>query len=208
MDFFIFVAVLVGFVAFVSFVKANAKKKRVAAWTLAAEALSLMYDGEKISGMVGGVALSVQVEVRGSGKSRTEYTVFILRLADNLPAGLWIAAEGFLSKVTKYLGSQDVQLGIPELDPKLMVKGKNEDEIRQWAQQSHITQSLSELALLSDGTYQIAAGELRYEYGDVISDAVALEGRIRSLTSIAAGLSAPECGASSVDDDEGEEVLW
>lgn len=214
MDFVVFVALMVIFLVVVSFVQSAAKKKRQAAWQLAANTLGMNYDGEKITGTVGGVDLRVQIEVRGTGKSRTEYTVVVLRLAGDLPAGLWIAAEGFMSKVTKYLGSQDVQLGLPEIDPKLMVKGKDENEVRQWAQQAQIARSLSELVLVN-GTYYIAAGELRYEYGTAIPDAGVLEGRIRSLVAIAAGLStaakssaAPLTGTSNDDVADFEENPW
>ena len=214
MEFALFMSAFVAIAGFFFWLDARATKKRKAAWTLVAETMGLKFDGQRITGRFEGVDLSVQIVVRGSGKNRQVYTVFVFALT-NLPRHLWIAAEGFLSKVTKLLGSQDVQLGLPELDPKLMVKGKDEDEVRAWAQHSQVTNSLKQLVRPAGGAWQIEADELRFEKSSAIADAQHVEAVIRQFVSIAAGLSSKSSevvarNTAEADDavEEFEENLW
>jgi hypothetical protein len=67
---------------------------------------------------------------RGSGKSRTTYTVTEMSLHPKV-GGFALSKEGFFSKVGKTLfGLQDIQLGDEEFDRKVMVKGKDPEAVK------------------------------------------------------------------------------
>lgn len=68
---------------------------------------------------------------RGSGKSRTTYTVTEMSLHPKV-GGFALSKEGFFSKMGKtLLGLQDIQLGDEEFDRKVMVKGTNPEAVKQ-----------------------------------------------------------------------------
>ena len=88
-----------------------------------------------------GLPLSLEVEVRGSGKHRHLYTLVVVAIPAALPSGLALSEEGFFSGVSRFFGSQDIQVGDAELDAAAMIKGTDEEAVRQLLRQAPARQA-------------------------------------------------------------------
>jgi len=69
----------------------------------------------------------------------------VLVFSDTCPMDYPSSQKDSSKKTSKLLGSKDVQLGLPELDPKLMVKARNIDEVREWANRENVAAGLERL---------------------------------------------------------------
>ncbi|MEZ4462630.1 MAG: hypothetical protein R3E66_23470 [bacterium] len=94
-----------------------------------------------------------------------------------------------MDKVAKLIGSQDVQLGLPEIDPRLMVKASNQDEARNWATRANVTRGLTKLVTLRNYTFKLAANQLSFERRGAMDNAAELEALIRDLVAVVTDLS-------------------
>lgn len=207
-----FPLVAAGFIAFFALaVAANYfdTKRRRAAWSLVAHKTGLTFGGDVLQGTLDGVTLTVRVVSRGSGKSRQDYTVFLMNLGAFLPNALSIQPEGMFDKVAKLIGSQDVQLGLPEIDPKLMVKAADADEAQAWAQQAKVMRGLKRLVDLRAYTFKLAANQLSFERRGAVVKASELEHLVRELVTISNDLapSRPPSQAEALGD-ESDVNLW
>jgi len=78
-----------------------------------------------------GRRIEISMVVRGTSKSRTYYTTFRAHFHQPLSMGLSLTREGFWAKVGKAItSSQDIELGYPEFDPKVIVKGNDEHQVK------------------------------------------------------------------------------
>jgi DNA-directed RNA polymerase subunit RPC12/RpoP len=59
---------------------------------------------------------------QGSGKNKTTYTSMVVYLPFTAIAHIRITREGFLSKITKAFGAQDIQVGDPAFDAAYIIK--------------------------------------------------------------------------------------
>ncbi len=84
----------------------------------------------KIRGDDSGHSLSIYTITRGSGRSRSTYTVVEMGVSPRETQNFHISREGILSKIGKALGGQDIQTDDPEFDPKVRVKGGDADALR------------------------------------------------------------------------------
>ncbi len=159
MNFVIFAVVAVVAVALVA-LTIEAKQKRRAALGKVAERLHLECEGETISGVLDGIPLSVRTQFRGFGRHRRLYTVFRFQLTTNLPEDLSIVFETTGKKLLTVMGAQDIELGLHEFDPKLTVKGRNEEEVRAWARRSGVIEGLSRLLEMRNCGFKIKKGWL------------------------------------------------
>lgn len=64
-------------------------------------------------------------------KSSSTYTRLRAPFVNKDGLQLKLAREGFFSKIGKLFGSQDIQIGDPYFDEKFVIKGNDEDKIRQ-----------------------------------------------------------------------------
>ena len=76
-----------------------------------------------------GIACTVDVEVRGSGKSKSTYTRMTAHVPAGLPAGIAVSKEGVLSGIGKFFGAQDIEIGDTTFDGACMVKGDDIDGV-------------------------------------------------------------------------------
>jgi hypothetical protein len=128
--FIIFIVVVVAVVA------QSIEKGRRERWKAFAEARRLRFSGmelsatPRISGTYRNVPISIDREVVGSGKNRRVFTRYSAGLARPLPGGMKVTREGLGDSIAKLFGGQDIQLGVPEADRHLRIKGQVEQEVR------------------------------------------------------------------------------
>jgi len=206
------------------------RKKQRANWILVSKSLGLEYVDEyfnpSIVGSLEGFQVHVCVEARGGKNSRQNVTVFTVNIPD-LPEGLSIIDEWVGAKVAKVFGSQDIELGLPKLDSRLLVKAQDADEVREWAQGEGVAKGLRKLSNLD--AFRIRENTLSFEKSGAWTEPDELKGSIRKLASIAALVSSTKpilvqadsnqlqnldaAAEQSLDhevpqDDEAKENLW
>jgi hypothetical protein len=77
----------------------------------------------KLDGNISGIPIKVQIETRGSGKSKVQYIVFDVDLNTNHQNNIKIFHEGFFRRIGKKLGLQkDVDIHDEEFDRLYIVK--------------------------------------------------------------------------------------
>ncbi len=186
-------------------------KQRNDAWTLVAKRLGLSFPSDAIAGKLEGVELSVRTISRGVGKSRQDFTVIMLKISGTLPAGISIEPEKALDKLAKLIGSEDIQLGLPTLDSKLLVRASNENKIRSWAKRPGVERALRRLVTLSSYTFHVTGGHLIFERRGIMTNAKDLESLIRELVAITRDFSQVPKPQESLDSsraDEDDVSLW
>lgn len=98
-------------------------ERRNRAWARVAQGLGLYYAADRVWGKLDGQLVQLRLEWRGSGKSRTAYTVIASGLTPPLDLGLSIHPEGFLENaISGLFGMHEVQIGDPVLDPLLTIR--------------------------------------------------------------------------------------
>ena len=109
--------------------------KRIAAlWAEAAEILGLEYDQPRlatprISGTIQGMRVEVDVRRRSSGKSNQTFTRYLVRFPS--PGfDFRLTRQTSLSRITKFFGTQDVEVGDSGFDDAFVVKTDAEDRLR------------------------------------------------------------------------------
>jgi hypothetical protein len=111
-------------------------KNRNRAWSEAARQLGLAFTpggflkGRKLAGRVAGMQVVVVTFTRGSGKNSSTFTRFCVTFPRPLGLGLSLTKEGFFSGVSKFFGSQDIQIGDPAFDQAMIIKGTSEHSIQ------------------------------------------------------------------------------
>lgn len=105
------------------------------AWSMAARVLQLAYvpggwmQERRLSGKIQGSLVVVETITRGSGKSSSKYTRYRVSHSRPLRLGLQVRKEGFLSGMAKTFGAQDIQVGDPDFDARVLVKGNDPDAV-------------------------------------------------------------------------------
>ncbi len=213
MEFPLFIAGVVTLFGFALFAHVFDAKRHNAAWTLAAKRLGLAFPGDVINGSLDGVRLTVRVITRGVGKSQQNFTVVVLDMVGDLPFGISIQPENLLDKVNKLIGAEDVQLGLPELDPKLLVTAPDENKIRMWAQRPNVVKGLRRLVGLKGYSFHLTKRHFSFERRGTMANADKLENLIRELVGIAQDFSRGTAPAlisseSSIGADEDHGNIW
>jgi hypothetical protein len=111
-------------------------KKRNRTWSEAARQLDLAFTpggflkSLTLTGQVERMQVVVDTFTRGSGKNSSTYTRFRVSFPRSLGLGLGLKQEAFFSGVSKFFGSQDIQIGDSTFDHTMMIKGNSEHSIR------------------------------------------------------------------------------
>lgn len=189
MEFPLFIAAAVTLIVLAILAHVFDAERYNAAWTLTAKRLGLSFPGDVINGSLDGVRLTAQVITRGVGKSRQYFTVVMVKMVGGPPYGMLIQREGVLDKAAKLIGAEDVQLGLPDLDPKLMVTGRDENKIRGWAQRPDVVKGLRRLVTLKSYAFELTSRHLIFERRGTMANADDLETLTRELVAVAHDLS-------------------
>jgi len=114
-----------------------ASKKADTAWRAAAGQLGLRYSSgdlfksRTLVGRVDGLPVKIDTFRRSSGKNSTRYTRYRVDYPP-LGLGLNLSREGVFSPVAEFFGAQDIEVGDAKFDPKVTVKGRDPQAIRQF----------------------------------------------------------------------------
>jgi len=98
------------------------QKHKDALQELASNVKGLQFYGDEVRGTTKGVGVHVDTYSTGSGKNKSTWTRFRVTDPTSLEAES-IAAEGLFSGMGKLVSGQDVQLGDPGVDAKLLLRG-------------------------------------------------------------------------------------
>ncbi|MEM7012481.1 MAG: hypothetical protein AAF585_13475 [Verrucomicrobiota bacterium] len=126
----------------------------------------------KLSGRLHGVFVMAHVFSRGSGKNKSSYTGYRAALRQQLPAGLMMHKQGIFSGVAKFFGSQDIEIGDPQFDAAVVIKGHNPARIQAFLTKERrmwilsLMQEFRECEIDHEGIYVVSRGVERS--GDVL----------------------------------------
>ncbi|HUX42468.1 MAG TPA: hypothetical protein VMV83_14970 [Rectinemataceae bacterium] len=108
----------------------------------------------RLIGQRNGVKVEVFLEVRGSGKNSTTYTVARAVLPRPFEAQCRIAHEGFFTKLGKSLfGLQDLELGDPAFDEAVRIKAKDGLPILSRLAKPEVKESILALLAANHGAF-------------------------------------------------------
>ena len=81
----------------------------------------------RVTGAYRSHSLTLDTFTRGSGKHRHTYTRIVLFVNNQANVYLALYQEGVFSKIGKFFGMQDIQVGDEEVDRKFIIKSKPEN---------------------------------------------------------------------------------
>jgi len=102
-----------------------------------------------LAGEYRGEAVQVRTEKRGSGRNRNTYTVYSVELPSTVPMDLVMYDEGLFSKLGKFFGGEDIEVGRPELDDAFIIRGGGAAEIREFLDRDSVAGALLEVYAVS-----------------------------------------------------------
>jgi hypothetical protein len=85
---------------------------------------------------------TITLDTYFSAANKNEYTRLRAKLPMQADFRFLITREGVLSEIAKIFGAQDIQIGDTEFDKNFMIKGNNEQLIKQMLQNARIRELL------------------------------------------------------------------
>jgi hypothetical protein len=176
------------------FVVKGQLQKRVKAWQDAANHLGFKFTyfiasarSFRMNGLIDQVPVEVKVIVRGSGKHQSQYTVAIADLPAQLPTGLLVGKESFFSGIGNALGFGDIEIGIPQVDDVLNIRGEDESQVRAYLAPSRIQKILVDLVSFGHGS-GLRLSDVYLRKRGIVTDTATLIKMARKAVSISTGL--------------------
>lgn len=153
--FFIFIGLCVGVIIVVLALRHQARQRRRREESLAIVAQRLggtlvaggFWQQPKITYEYRSYAASIEYYSTG-GKHPTLYTRLFFHLQRNVPVNVRIYPERLFSKIGKFLGGQDIQLGDVNFDDKFMIKGSDDARVKDFLSPD-VRQAVFELRALT-----------------------------------------------------------
>ena len=129
--------------------------------------------------------LTLDTFTRSSGKSSTTYTRIVLFV--NNQANLYLAMyeETIFSKIGKFFGTQDIQIGDDEFDRRFMIKGQPEEDVTRLLNDSTLRTKIMAARSLN---IEVDGRELHFEERYVNLDLDYTQSLFDLLTDIAVGV--------------------
>jgi len=135
MEVIFILAIVSGIVALI--VKAVSGHNRLVAkaWQDAATQLGMRFTPgsvmhtKSIQGRLYENRVEVDTFKRSSGKSSKTYTRYRIYFPEPLGLGLHLKQQGFMTGVATFFGSQDIEIGDPQFDPEVVVKGNYPERV-------------------------------------------------------------------------------
>lgn len=113
-------------------------------------------------GQLEGRRVEIGSRVSGSGKHQVHYTYVTVSLSNRSENTLQLTREGFLAKIGKKFGGQDIQINDPVFDDKYIIKS-NSDSFARYFFNTDMKRLLSNAEPFFKGTLDVGGGEVRYE---------------------------------------------
>ena len=155
------------------------------AWTAAADELGIQLEqanflsSPKMRGSISGLSVSVETVSGGNNNTYTRYRVTY----PSLNMGLNLRSENPFTKLTRFFGVQDVEVGDDRFDDTFQVQADSEDLIR-----SFLTPGRREALIrliASYGNVTITDDTIKYDKGKVETETSTIVSTVRRLVSTA-----------------------
>ena len=181
----LFMAMPVAMIVLVFVIAGIMRNAQSRAWGAFAQKAGLSLDpggwfrAPTVSGAYGGFNVYLYTYTQGSGKNKTTYTSMIVYLPEETSIHLRVMREGFLSKISKAFGAQDIQLGDPAFDAAYVIKSDTPQFVPE------VLSSQIRGAMLSGGdimNFTISRGRVFYNQSGVQRD----EGVLRYILDVLA----------------------
>lgn len=173
------------------------RRAREKAWRELAESLGLTYESggflglSRVTGTYHGHSLTLDTFTRGSGKSRTTYTRIVLFVNNQATAYLALYEEGVFSKIGKFFGMQDIQIGDEELDRRFIIKSRPENFAASLLLAGGLRQKLLETRPLN---IELDGRELHFEQVGVLMNVDYLRSLFDLLSDVAGAVERKDGG--------------
>lgn len=105
------------------------------------------------------ILLDIDIDPGGGFESGFETTTFMSKLPANYPFRFAIHHQTFIDEIGKFLGMQDVRVGIEEFDKKFIVKTNDEQKVRNIFTDADISNILLSLGDCTLGITSHSTGE-------------------------------------------------
>lgn len=161
------------FIAFIFVAIYFSRRAREKAWRELADSTGLTYESggflgsSRVTGTYRSHSLTLETFTRGTGKSRTTYTRIVLFVNNQTGAYLALYEEGFFSKIGKFFGMQDIQIGDEELDQRFIIKSRPESYAAGLLRVGGLRQRLMEMRPLN---IELDGRELHFEQVGVLKN--------------------------------------
>ncbi len=185
------------------------RRARDKAWRELAESAGLTFEpggflgSPRVTGTYRGHTLTLDTFTRGTGKSRQVYTRIVLFVNNQENAYLALYQEGVFSKIGKFFGMQDIQVGDEDLDRKFIIKSRPENFAASLLLIGNLRQRLLESGSLN---IELDGRELHFERIGVLTNQENLRSVFDLLSDLAAAVERTE--GASFDAPAGGTPAW
>ena len=138
-----------------------------------------------LTGKYLGAEIDIRPVVRGSGKSSSVHTLIKVKFKTALGQGLIITKEGLFDKMGKsLLQTQDIEIGKPEFDKKVMIKGTDPIKVKSLLANPSLQNDILNLFNIFN-TIIIQDDSIVYEFQGVLSDPEKYRNNLDALCKVA-----------------------
>jgi hypothetical protein len=168
------------------------------AWRELAESTGLTYESggflgsPLVTGTYRGHQLTLDTFTRGTGKSRQTYTRMVLFVNNQTNAYLALYQESVFSKVGKFFGMQDVQVGDEDFDRRFIIKSRPENYVSGLLMTGDLRQKLLEARSVN---IELDGRELHFEQLGFLTKQEYLRSVFDLLSDVAAAIERAGGGA-------------
>lgn len=135
----------------------------------------------KISGNYGNNFVEIYTETRGSGKSKSTYTIIFLKAKQPLAFKMEITPQGiFQGLFIKLFKMEDIQVGDEKFDKRFVIKGDNPEEIKKLCKDRSIQESIYKL--MDEDEYRILHNGIYFEKNGVITDSLFYKQKLEKMS--------------------------
>ena len=157
------------------------------------------FGGFTLNGEFQGESIRVRTVTRGGRKNRKTYTVYSVSLPSSVPMGLVMYDESLFSKLGKFFGGQDIQVGRPQLDDAFIIKGNDPGRIRNFLDNDMVAAALLNLYAVESDLH-LDVGTLTIEHRGYANSVHELQSHLEPLVDTAYALQDAGSGRTTAED--------
>ena len=136
----------------------------------------------KIIGNYGSNFVEIYTETRGSGKSKSTYTIIFLKTKQPLAFKMEITPQGvFQGLFIKLFKMEDIQVGDEKFDKRFVIKGDNPEGIKKLCKDPTVQESIYKL--MEEAEYRIVHDGIYFEKLGVITDSLFYKQKLEKMSS-------------------------
>lgn len=167
------------------------RRARDKSWRELAESTGLTFEpggflgSPRVTGAYRGHSLTLDTFTRGAGKNQHVYTRIVLFVNNQDNAYLALYRESVFSKIGKFFGMQDIQVGDEDLDRKFIIKSRPENFAASLLLIGNLRQQLLEAGAVN---IELDGRELHFEQLGVLTNQEYLRSLFDLLSDLAAAV--------------------